>query len=559
MTDIINNQIHHLIARYGRVSTSLQEDQKTIENQLMSMDEFADKKFGVGNYTIVKEYLDDGWSGDNIKRPQLDQLRMDAAKKIWDTVLIYDPDRLARRGEWQVIIAEELEEQGANVLFVTVPKAKSDYDIISNKMRGVFAEYERMKIAERFRLGKLRKVQGGNVLTTEAPYGYRYIRNNKETKKHGYYVINEDEAKNVRMIFNWVGENGLTIRQVVRKLQELDIKPKKSKRGVWSTSTLSTMLKHKGYIGKTHWGASYAVVPDHPRKMDKYRQVKKSSRRTKPEADWIAPNIPIPRIIEDELFFKVRTQLETNFALCQRNTKNEYLVGGKIFCACGKRRCGEGPQHGKHLYYRCSDRVYSFPLPPSCKEKGINARIADKLVWQEMTKLMSSPDLLQEQLDQWVQERKGKSPSFGADAEIIKKDITKLEAQVKRYNTIFAEGLLSMTKLKESTEPTIKRIEKLREQIRKVEQEEKLIDVAALPAEEEIKLLSEEASQVFKDPDLNFEGKQTIIRNAVDKIIGTQKQLQVSGKISLTFLNYVKHQTDYRHSRPAKCWQKHTF
>ena len=68
------------------------------------------------------------------------------------------------------------------------------------------------------------------------------------------------------MIFNWVGEDGLTIRQVVRNLQALNIKPKKSKRGVWSTSTLSTMLRHKGYIGKAHWGASYAVVPDHPKK-----------------------------------------------------------------------------------------------------------------------------------------------------------------------------------------------------------------------------------------------------------------------------------------------------
>ena len=151
-------------------------------------------------------------------------------------------------------------------------------DKILYGVRGLFAEYERAKITERFRLGKLRKVKNGHILTTEAPYGYHYVRNNKETKEHGYYVINEDEAKNVRMIFKWVGEDGLTLRTVVRKLQELNIKPKKSKRGVWSTSTLSTMLRHKGYIGQAHWGSSYAVVPDHPKKTDKYRQVKKSSQ-----------------------------------------------------------------------------------------------------------------------------------------------------------------------------------------------------------------------------------------------------------------------------------------
>ncbi|MCW3127834.1 MAG: putative site-specific recombinase, resolvase family [Bacteroidetes bacterium] len=105
----------------------------------------------------------------------MNQLRVDAKKRNWQAVLIYDPDRLARRGAWQEVVMEELKELEIDVLFVTIPQAKTDEDIIMYKMRGVFTEYERMKIKERFRLGKVRKAKEGHIITTEAPYGYTFI------------------------------------------------------------------------------------------------------------------------------------------------------------------------------------------------------------------------------------------------------------------------------------------------------------------------------------------------------------------------------------------------
>ena len=548
MADINNTEKHWLIAFYGRVSTSLQEEQKTIETQLMAMNDFADKKFGKGNYTVVKEYLDEGWSGDNIVRPSLDQLRVDAKKKIWDAVIIYDPDRLARRYSLQELVMDEIKDVGIEVIFVTVSTPKNIEDKILYGVRGLFAEYERAKISERFRLGKLLKVRNGNILTTEALYGYDYIRNDKINKKPGYYVINEEEARVVRMIFAWVGEEGLTLRQVVRRLQEMEIKPRKSKRGVWNTSTLSTLLRHKAYIGMAHWGSSYAVVPKNPTNKEKYRQVKKSSRKIKPETEWIASNIPVPPIIGEELFMKVREQLKTNFALCQRNTKNEYLLGGKIFCSCDTKRCGEGPQHGKHLYYRCSNRIYNFPLSPTCNEKGINARIADKLVWQKIKEFMTSPKLLSRQINRRKDIRKNKTLPLIENIGIAEKELAKLKAQEDRYIKAYGNGALTIEQLKEQVTSIKSHMATFESQIRKVNQEKSRIDTAPTPTEKEIKIFTDEAAKTIND--LNFETKRTIIRNTVGRIIGTQRQLQVSGEIPLT-LNYVTYKTNYRYSWPA--------
>src|SRR3984893_17482679 len=197
-----------LIAIYARVSTARQEEDGTIETQLGVLREFAQQN----NCIVVREYIDDGWSGDILARPSLDQLRADVTKKIWQAVLIYDPDRLARRYSYQELVMDELRERHVEVLFITVSTPKNSEEKILHGVRGLFAEYERAKIAERFRLGKLRKVKDGHVLVTEAPYGYTYIP--KRGSEHGYFVIAEEEARVVRMIFGWVVNERLPLRQV---------------------------------------------------------------------------------------------------------------------------------------------------------------------------------------------------------------------------------------------------------------------------------------------------------------------------------------------------------
>src|SRR3989344_7325198 len=537
-----------LIGTYARVSTSRQEEEGTIETQLAALREFAQKN----GYRIVKEYIDDGWSGDILARPALDKLRQDAKNKVWEAVLIYDPDRLARRYSYQELVMDELREAGIEILFITVSAPKNSEDKILHGVRGLFAEYERAKITERFRLGKLRKVKEGHILVSEALYGYRYIL--KKEGIHGYYEINPEEARVVKMIFSWVADEGMTLRGVVRKLQAQGIKPRKSKRGVWSTSTLSTLLRNKAYIGEARWGSSYAVVPENPINKEKYRKMRKSSRKNKPEEEWIASKIPVPVIIERELFFRTRAQLEANFALCQRNRKNEYLLAGRIQCSCGRRRTGEGPMHGKHLYYRCSDRVLSFPLSPACKERGLNARIADKLVWEKVAALMSSSELMEKQVNRWMSAKRDKALSSIGDKDAMEKQIRKLKEQEERYNKAYGAGLFAIEKLKEYTVPIRETIADLESQILKFDQLARQRNASALPSRIEMRKFAGRAREKLHD--LNFEAKRAIVVNTIEKIVGTQQQLQVYGYIPV--INHVEFKTSHRHSRATERGEIHS-
>jgi site-specific DNA recombinase len=537
-TETTNGRVEQytkLVAIYARVSTARQEEDGTVETQLGVLRDFARQS----SLKIVKEFVDDGWSGDVLARPALDALRHDAKRNIWQSVLIYDPDRLARRYSYQELVMDELREAGVETMFVTVPAPKNSEEKILHGVRGLFAEYERAKIAERFRLGKLRKVKEGHVLVSEAPYGYDYVP--KRGEQHGHYVVNGDEARTVRMMFEWVANEGLSLRRVVRRLEQARIRPRESKRGVWSTSTLSTLFRNTAYVGEARWGSSSAVVPKNPINKDAYRKNRKSSRRAKPQDEWIM--IPVPEIIEKELFDRARIQLDLNHKLSKRNKKNEYLLAGKIRCVCGRTRAGEGPQHGKYLYYRCSDRVLSFPLPPVCKEQGINVRNADRLVWEKIVELMCSPELMQQQTERWLKSRTRSTINPVRDVAALRVEVAKLKEHEERYNKAYGAGLFTLDQLRTYTEPIRERIAALELQISNTKEDvQQLNKDDVLPSMNEIQSFADEARTTLCD--LNFSQKRTIVVSTVEKVIATPRELQVYGYIPI---NHVEPQTIHRH------------
>ncbi len=530
-----------LIAIYARVSTSNQENEGTIENQLSEVKRYAE----ANGYTIVREYIDNGWSGDTLIRPALDELRQDTKSKQWEAVLIYDPDRLARRYSYQELVMDELKEAGIEVMFVTITSPKNSEDKILHGVRGLFAEYERAKIAERFRLGKLRKVKNGNLLVSEALYGYKYVARKDDV--HGHYEIDENESNIIKQIFDWIALDKMTLNGVVRKLQDLNIKPRKSKRGVWNTSTLRSQIINKAYIGEARWGSSYAVVPDNPLKNEKYKKVKKSSRKIRPEEDWVI--IPVPPIIDKRIFEMANNQLKENFKLCDRNRKNDYLLGHKIYCNCGARRNGEGIQKGKHLYYRCSDRVKKFPIKSECVEKGLNARLVDVAVWNKLAELMSSPELVQRQLTRWIERKQNSSTTAEVDFSGIEKQITNLRLQEERYHKAYGAGVYTVEKLKELIAPIQQQISSLGQQLIKTKEETREVSML-IPTKEEILQFSQDAIEKLRD--LKFEQKREIVLSIVEKVVGTQEQLTITGYLPITSSFYVSSKSISRHRRTPK-------
>ena len=87
-------------------------------------------------------------------RPALEALRDLVAQGCVDVVLVYSPDRLARKFAYQALLLEEFARAGVRVEFVKGPRGDTPEDQLLVQFQGMFAEYEKAQLMERYRRGK---------------------------------------------------------------------------------------------------------------------------------------------------------------------------------------------------------------------------------------------------------------------------------------------------------------------------------------------------------------------------------------------------------------------
>jgi len=69
----------------------------------------------------VLEFVDDGYSGSTLVRPAMERLRDVAAAGGMDRLYVHCPDRFARNYAYQVLLLDELNQQGVEVIFLNRP------------------------------------------------------------------------------------------------------------------------------------------------------------------------------------------------------------------------------------------------------------------------------------------------------------------------------------------------------------------------------------------------------------------------------------------------------
>jgi DNA invertase Pin-like site-specific DNA recombinase len=121
--------------------------------------------------------------------------------------LVYSPDRLARKFAYQALLIEELARCGTRVEFVKGPRGDSPEDQLLIQFQGMFAEYEKAQIMERYRRGKAHRARAGSVnVLSGAPFGYRYVRKTPESGAR--YEIVPHEALLVAEMFRRYADDG---------------------------------------------------------------------------------------------------------------------------------------------------------------------------------------------------------------------------------------------------------------------------------------------------------------------------------------------------------------
>jgi site-specific DNA recombinase len=353
-------------AIYCRVSTDNQETEGTsLESQQEACLEKA-KELGyeVDDGFVIRE----SYSGLTLDRPKLSHFREWVRNREIQAVIAYCLDRLSRDPVQFIILQEELEKAGVRLILVTETVDSSDLGKLIMHIKGFAAKLEAEKIKERTMRGKRERIRNGKLPTGRGVlYGYDYDR------ERGINAAN-DELPIVKMIGQWVIEEGIFLNEACRRLMEKHIPaPKGGSR--WSRGTVGRIMRNSAYAGKSYAGKT---------KMEGKKRV------TCSEADHVLiPNAVDRTAFTWEEWETIQRQLDRNRELSPRNQKLTYLLSGRLFCrSCGRKYHGV-PVHGKP-YYRCSGRVRLLS-DKRCTSKTVNARQLDEAVWTELAEVLKSP------------------------------------------------------------------------------------------------------------------------------------------------------------------------
>lgn len=412
---------------YARVSgDDRHNESRNLQGQLDMCRGFALAR----GYEIVAELAEDdrGASGAAFELPQLNQVRALATARAYDVLITRELDRLSRRLAKQLFVEDELQRHGVTIEYALAEYAPTPEGGFLKNIRASFAEYERLKIAERMTRGKRLKAAAGSVFVQgNPPYGYRAIQDGQFWR----LVLHPEEAETVRDIFTWyVG--GLTMSAIQKRLSEQGVPTafdgrdnraaqKRRGYGEWSRAAVGNILRNETYCGRWHYGKG---------------------------ADD-AITVTVPAIVDEALWERAQARVAYNVEHSPRGTTRPYLLRRRVYCSrCGSklRASYAGTAEHSYLYYRCpatspGDRAHDCDLP------AFPAVIVDDVVWAWVRRELLAPDVMAAGLRRLAERREEDCEPIRRRVEKLEHELGELDGREARLAALYVKGLLPEGKL----------------------------------------------------------------------------------------------------------------
>lgn len=435
------------VALYVRVSTSEQaREGYSIGEQTERLSKFCESQ----GWNVLKVYTDAGYTGTNMRRPALQQLISDI-KRI-DKVVVYKLDRLSRSQRDTLTLIEDIFIPN-NTDLVSMNESFDTATPFGRFMIGIlstFAQLEKNQISERMTMGKDARAKEGKWHGGTPPKGYIY--------KDGELIVDDFLAMQIKEIFVRYNE-GVPLRSIERDFL---------KRGYsWNPKTMRRIISNKTYCGYIKYKNEWIMGHHQP-------------------------------IIDEDTFQKASTRLrisQSDFAESGIQVgKNTTLLGGLIFCNhCGARygkAMSGSKRYGLHEVYKCYSRhkkVKSMIKNPDCKNKTWSVAVLDDMILSEIKKLTLED----------IKKRDS------VDADILKKELAKIESQIKRYLQLYGTGRYDLDTLDGLVLPLEQKKLSIEDELKRIPEEED-IDLPTL----------QEAVDTS-----SFDDKRQIVESLIQKIV----------------------------------------
>jgi site-specific DNA recombinase len=440
----------------------------SLAQQIESLREFAARE----GYEILEEITDPGQSGASLERPGMDRVRNLVQAGGVSIVLAQDRDRFVREPAYHYLLRREFEEHGTKLQALNARGDDSPEGELTNGILDQLAKYERAKIAERTRRGKLLRAREGKIILVTRPnFGFKYnaARDN--------YIVDEEQMRVIRRIFYMVGVEGISLHGVGLTFEREGVPTPTGKR-VWGKPFVRSCILHDVYKPHSYAEIEPLVSGEVAARLDPEKrygiwwfnrervtlsQVAESAdelgrryrrrvkRTSKPASEWIA--VPVPESgVSREWVDAARGVLENNERTSKNGGRFWELSGGILCCASCRWNMktatvtrGNSPK--RSYYYRCSKRNNRYGDCPN--RKNHRADNVEPRVWDFVSGLLKNPQQLHAGLEEMVQRERGSmrgDPDREAKAWADK--LVEVERQRERAQEAYLAGAFEVDELR---------------------------------------------------------------------------------------------------------------
>ena len=383
---------------YTRVSTDAQVDGYSLDAQKSRMKAYAE----FNDYEIVGEYEDAGKSGKSIEgRVEFNRM-MDGIKSGKDGVsyvLVFKLSRFGRNPADVLSTLQVMQDFGVNLICVEdgIDSSKDAGKLMISVLSAV-AEIERENIRVQTMEGRIQKAREGKWNGGFAPYGYKL--------ENGQLIINEDEAKAIRVIFDQYVHTSAGANGVAKYLDThgfYKIQRANGKKPLFSTMLIRRILKNPVYCGKIAYGR---------RRTEKVHGTRNDYRLIDHD-DYLLVDGQHEAIISEELWREAQEKIlaQAKKYECANPNKNNkvHLLSCLVKCPiCGAgmygNKCSKNKADGSKVvfyYYGC--KHHTMNRGDKCGfKKQISESLLDDAVVEIIVKLVSNPKfaaIMREKID----------------------------------------------------------------------------------------------------------------------------------------------------------------
>lgn len=353
----------------------------------------------------------------------------------FDLIVVHSYSRFFREAFEQEFYLRKLAKHGVRVVSITQPVGDEGepVQVMMRKVIALFDEYQSKENAKHVIRTMKENARQGFWNGATPPLGYRLVEAEKRgTKVKKKLDIDPVEAETVRLIFKLYlrgdGTSGaLGVKEIVKWLNGRGYRTRRGK--TFGVGSLHKVLTNTVYMGR-------------------WRFNQRSSRTGQQKAANEVVEIPVPAIIESDVFEEVQHQLKARSpkVVAPRVTTGPILLTGLAVCATCRGgmmlRTGTSKGGRVYRYYTCSSSATKGKTVR--KGRSIAMDKLDGLVTDHLKERLFHPERLAALLASLSSRRAEKAETLNGRLLALQREVTEADDKLKRLYRLVEDGLMDL-------------------------------------------------------------------------------------------------------------------